>query len=274
VGEAITFTAADGTGLAGERWPGKEPTFVLLHAGVSDRRAWSAVAAELSRSGADVVAYDRRGFGQTPAIGTPDHLGDLRSVLARATESPAWLVGNSQGGRIALDLALTDPGRVAGLVLIAPAVSGAPEPDDGVLDADTRRIDGDIEAAAAIGDIEAVNRLETHLWLDGPAGPEGRVRGPARDLALDMNAIALAARWPEGTEPTELDTWQRLDEVRAPATVVWGQLDLPFFVEQCRGLAERLPNLNGAIELPGTAHLPGLESPEQVAAVIREAAGG
>ena len=41
------------------------------------------------------------------------------------------------------------------------------------------------------GNLELVNRIEAHLWLDGPLSESGRVEGPARDLFLDMNAIAL-----------------------------------------------------------------------------------
>jgi pimeloyl-ACP methyl ester carboxylesterase len=272
---SITFTAADGRWLAGERLAGPGPTIVLLHAGVADRRAWSDVAAELNAAGADVISYDRRGFGETPAAGTPDHRADLGAVLSTEAEGPAWLVGNSQGGRIALDLALVDPDRVAGLVLIAPAVSGAPDPAPDELDAATRRLDVAIEAAEAAGDLGAVNRLEAHLWLDGPAGPEGRVGGRARELVLSMNAIALATEWPAeaGIGIEEPATWERLGEIEAPATVACGELDLPFFIDQCRTLAARLPNAGPMVELAGVAHLPGLEAPVATAALIRAAVG-
>lgn len=271
---ATTFTASDGVELAGERLPGAGPAIVLLHAGVADRRAWSGVAAALADRGHDVVAYDRRGFGETPAAGAPDHASDLRAVLEQVTDGPAWLVGNSQGGRIALDLALSAPERVAGLVLIAPAVSGAPDPADDELDPDTLRIDAAIEAAEERGDTGAVNRLEARLWLDGPAAAEGRVHGPARELFLDMNAIALAADWPEDAGPEEPATWQRLAEITAPTTIAWGELDLPYFADQCRELAERLGDVRAAIELPGVAHLPGLEDPGGVAALIAGAVFG
>ncbi len=93
------------------------------------------MAADLHGRGAEVVAYDRRGFGETPGSESPfDHVDDLLAVLEAATDAPAWLVGNSQGGLIALDLALHSPERVAGLVLLAPAISGAPEEEDEDLD--------------------------------------------------------------------------------------------------------------------------------------------
>ena len=137
--ERIGIAATDGVELAGERWPGERKQIVLLHAGVADRRSWARVADELGRDGFDVLAYDRRGFGETPATGASDHVADLRRVLAETARAPVLLVGNSQGGRIALDLASTEPDRIAGLVLIAPAISGRPDPEPEELDEDTLR---------------------------------------------------------------------------------------------------------------------------------------
>ena len=138
-----------GGALAADRWPGDGPTVVLLHAGVADRRGWTAVADRLAAAGLDVVAYDRRGFGDTPPGDAPfTHLDDLRAVLdATAGDRPAWLVGNSMGGALALDAALALPERVAGLVLLAPGVSGTPEVED--LDPATLALDARLETATA-----------------------------------------------------------------------------------------------------------------------------
>ncbi|HET8953242.1 MAG TPA: alpha/beta fold hydrolase, partial [Solirubrobacteraceae bacterium] len=118
-----------GTVLAGDRWSGQGPPIVFLHAGVCDRRSWREVGERLGR---DAVAYDRRGCGETPPAQAPfRHVDDLLAVLdVVSPDAPAWLVGSSMGGGVALDAALEAPARVAGLVLLAPAISGDPEPDD------------------------------------------------------------------------------------------------------------------------------------------------
>jgi pimeloyl-ACP methyl ester carboxylesterase len=260
--------------LAGERWRGDGPPIVLLHAGVADSRAWRAVAQQLAALGADVIAYDRRGFGQT-RTGATDfrHLDDLLVVLDEAADGPAWIVGSSQGGLLALDLALSEPERVAGLVLLAPAVSGAPEPEGDELDGATRRLADAIDAAYEAGRVDELNQLELRLWLDGPAGPEGRVGGAARALFLDMNGLALRSDVPEGAGTSGLDAWARIEDIRVPAVLAWGDLDLPIVVDRSRALARRLPGLRETRVLAGTAHLPYLEQPRAVAELVRDAVG-
>jgi pimeloyl-ACP methyl ester carboxylesterase len=256
--------------LAHDRLRTEGPAVVLLHAGVADRRAWRDVAPALHARGADVLAYDRRGFGETPATTEPfRHVDDLLGLIDR----PSWLVGNSQGGLISLDAALLAPERILGLVLIAPAVSGAPDlpvddPDPAAL-----ALMAAIEEADAAGDLDRLNRLEVHYWLDGPTSPEGRVGGAARELALDMNGTALRSGLPEGAGASGLDAWSRLGEIAAPATLVWGSLDEPEAVVVCRELAERLGNVRDAVELPGVAHLPALERPDVVEGIIATAIG-
>jgi pimeloyl-ACP methyl ester carboxylesterase len=259
---------AAGAVLHGTRWAGGTPAVVLLHAGVCDRRSWGEVAGRLS-PGHTVIAYDRRGFGETaPASGPFSHVADLFAVLDAAGVGPAWLAGSSAGGRVALDAALLEPDRVAGLVLFSPSVSGAPEPAQH--DAATERLGELAEAAAAAGDLDEVNRLETWIWLDGPAAPQGRVSGPARDLALAMNAIVLRNSDPESAGGSPVDAWSQLEKVTMPVTVACGDLDLPYLAGRCEQLATRLPAGQHRV-LPGTAHLPNLEQPGLAASVITEA---
>jgi pimeloyl-ACP methyl ester carboxylesterase len=263
-----------GATLVGERWPRPvatgRPTVVFLHAGVCDRRSWYGVCDVLAGE-ADLVAYDRRGFGETTTDAEPfSHLDDLLAVIDWLGGGAVWLVGNSMGGGLALDAAIAHPAAVAGLVLIAPAVSGLPW-GEVEFDPETLRLETAIEAATATGDTESVNRLETHLWLDGRTAPEGRVGGATRELALAMNALALASDLPEDAGASGVDAWSRLEEITVPVTVAWGALDL-FLIEVCRLLLGRLPHATSH-EFAGMAHLPSLESPGAVADLVRAAAG-
>jgi pimeloyl-ACP methyl ester carboxylesterase len=153
----------DGITLAGERWPGGARTVLLLHEGVADRRGWAQVAGLLAPE-LTVVAYDRRGYGQTPPGTEPfSHLDDLLAVIAHASAGPVWLAGASAGGGLAPGAALAAPGRVAGLVVMGTAVSGAPEPE---LDAATRRLEPLLPAQPGVGLTGAEQRelrVQRHL---------------------------------------------------------------------------------------------------------------
>ena len=217
---------------------------------------------------ASIVAYDRRGFGQTAPSADPfSHVEDLLAVLDDVADGPAWLVGSSMGGGLAIDAALVDPARVGGLVLLAPAVSGAPTPQ---LDANAQRIAKLIDHAAAAENLDEVNRLETWLWLDGPAEPKGRVSGPARELALAMNAVVLCNHGGEQGVASGVDAWSRLEEISLPCTVTCGDRDVEFLVARSHDLADRLPRARHRV-LAGMAHLPYLEHPDTVAALITDA---
>ncbi len=259
------FTVERGTAtLAAERWPGEGQPVVLLHAGVADRRSWHAVADALQPR--SVVAYDMRGYGETTAATYGfTHLDDLRAVLDQVATGPVWLVGSSMGGELAIDAALSDPDRIAGLVLLAPAVSGAPEPTE--FDAPTEHLVNLWEAAQTSGDLDEINRIEMWLWLDGPSAPEGRVSGSARELALQMNAIALKNEIPEELGKSGLAAWSRLEEITMPVTVACGDLDLPFVVSRSRELSDWLADSRHHV-LAGMAHMPYLEDPGMIAELI------
>jgi pimeloyl-ACP methyl ester carboxylesterase len=245
------------------------PVVVALHAGVADARSWGAVF-DLLEGVPTLVAYDRRGFGGSPLGDTPyDSLQDLGHVLAQVAPGGAWLLGNSMGGRLALDLAITRPDRVAGLVLLSPGVSGAP--DKRFDDATAQLFDAGARAYDA-GDMTQVSRLDARIWLDGPDAAEGRIGGATRELALDMDAVALRSE--AERERLERDAgvgaWERLSELAIPVTVACGLLDVPAIVAESRALAERIADAR-FVELEDVAHLPSLEAPERVAELVRRA---
>src|SRR5512143_2671098 len=104
---------------------------VLVHGLGGSHANWLAVAPRLTRHGR-VYAIDLAGHGHTPSLGRTAEVGANRRLLDRflaaVAGGPAILVGNSMGGYISIDEAAAAPEKVAGLVLVAPAiprVSGA-----------------------------------------------------------------------------------------------------------------------------------------------------
>ena len=208
--------------------PGEGEDVLLIHAGVTDRRSWRPLH-RLAAADRRYVSFDLRGYGETTYEPEDyfDHQDALAVMDAAGIESRI-VIGSSMGGRAAINLALEHPDRVTALVLIGPAISGEPQTeDDPEPIATLARL---LDAAEETGDLEEVNRLEAHLWLDGPMAPEGRVSGPVRDLFLEMNGRALAAA-DTGDEPYKIDAWGRLEELTMPLLVLVGTLDLPDFQE-------------------------------------------
>jgi len=229
---------------------------LLIHAGVNDRRSWHHVVDRLSGRHR-CLAYDMRGYGETTYEREDgwSPVADALAVLDAAGVERAVAVACSMGGQAAIDLALAHPARVAGLALVGTAVRDAPYPE--LETGPTAELNALIEAADAAGDLDEVGRLEAWMWLDGPAAPEGRVGGAARELFLDMNARALRAEDP-GEEAETPPAWPRLGEIAVPTLLLVGRLDAEEIVAIDEQAAPLIPGARLQF-LDGVAHVPHLE---------------
>jgi pimeloyl-ACP methyl ester carboxylesterase len=254
------FTVTSGRARLAGIEAGEGPAVVFLHAGVADKRMWQEQLAAFA-PGHRAIAYDRRGFGETR--GGPEtysHIDDLLALLDALDIDSAALVGCSQGARIAIDFALTHPGRATGLFLVAPAVTGAPSPE--AFPPAVEALLEMLEEAEEEEDLDRINLLEAWMWLDGPNSEEGRVGGALRELFLAMNGTALYAPDPGAeTNPAAFPVaYARLAELALPAQVVWGDGDFPHIQQRCVHLVQAIPRALGTV-IPGAAHLPCLEQP-------------
>lgn len=253
---AIIRGEADGFGIP----------VVFLHSGVTDRRMWAEQLRDLADEGYHVIAYDRRGFGETETRDVPfNHLVDLEAVLDSLSVHAAIFVGSSMGGGLAIDFAIEHPERTIGLVLIGTAITGA---EGAEIPDEAADLEDALEYATERGNLDTVNRIEAHLWLDGPLSESGRVSGEVRDLFLKMNAIHL--NHPELTEEEEPDdAVDNLSAITAPTLLVVGELDMPDIVARHEDLSEELENAF-AIVLEDTAHFPSLERPDLFNPILLE----
>lgn len=238
---------------------------VFLHAGVCDKRMWTSQMNAVAEEGWQAIAYDRRGYGDSEG---PDvafsHVDDLEAVLKAFDIHAAVFVGCSLGGGLAVDFALRHPGRVIGLVLIGTSITGAPWSANEV----EQGIEAAEEDAYERGDIDMLNRVQAHEWLDGPRAQSGRVGGEVRALFLDMNAKALGK--PELTQDERPPAaWDRVSELGAPAMLLVGDEDFSAIIERHDHLSEEMPNAFAAV-LEGTAHIPSIERPDLVNSMLVE----
>jgi pimeloyl-ACP methyl ester carboxylesterase len=243
---------------------GRDTPVVLIHGHSADLRLWEPQVPALLGAGWRVVRYDVRGHGRSsvPATGYSweHYLADLRALLDHLRVERAHLAGISMGGAITLQLALEEPGRVASLTLLDSALPGfaySPEFED-----DVERLR---DAVRADGPRAA---LERH-WLTHPIF-DGVRRRPEAFAALQRMVLDYpAADYLDEAEytPPERPAIERLHEVRVPALVVVGELDLPDFLIIADILAENLPQARKLV-VPDAGHLPSLERPEEVNAAL------
>ncbi len=133
---------------------GSGPPVVLLHGLTATHRYVVMGSRSLERSGHRVIAYDARGHGASAPADVYSYTAladDLRRVLDDAGVERAVLAGASMGAHTLLSLALTDPERVAGLVVITPAYHPDSPPGLGRWDALARGlrqdgVDGFVDA--------------------------------------------------------------------------------------------------------------------------------
>ncbi|MGI9020717.1 MAG: alpha/beta fold hydrolase [Solirubrobacterales bacterium] len=217
----MDFTASSGgVSLAGTRSGGEGPPIVLLHGLTATRDVVVHGSSHLARQGFDVVSYDARGHGgseapEPGAYGYVNLADDAQAVLAAQTgDARPVLAGHSMGAHTIAALALRDPARFAGLVLIGPAVIGE-EPGPESVEGWDRLADG-LEAGGVEGFVQAYDQGLDPGWretllriarkrLAQHAEPEGVVRAlrevprsiPFAGLsaleALDVPALVVAS---------------------------------------------------------------------------------
>jgi 3-oxoadipate enol-lactonase len=215
---------------------------VFVHSGVTDPREWDEV---------------RPAFDDTSAPdlwGTADRVA---AVLASFTGS-ATLVGTSFGGRIVLETALTAPERVTRLVLINANAFGWSE--------EVAAVGAEEEALVAAGRLDDAAELMVRWWLVGPRREPADVSAALRARAFELARRTYDVEPPDGG--VELD----LARVRVPVLVVRGELDWADVERAAQRFLQELPEAREVV-IDGTAHLPALERPDEIARVIREFLG-
>jgi len=125
---ALGEGAIDGLTIeALEAGPADAPAVIMLHGLGASKVSLLPLVAGLSATHR-VVALDFPGFGKSSSpVGAPYDAAWFAKVVQRTMDAAeidqAFVVGNSMGGRVAVELALAAPERVMGLGLLCPAVA-------------------------------------------------------------------------------------------------------------------------------------------------------
>jgi len=230
---------------------GDGPPLLLLHAADVDGRAYGPLADRL-QDRFTLVMPDQRGHGRTPQ-GTEPYAPaeDTIAVLDELGIERAAVIGNSFGGRVALQLATSAPDRVAALVLLASSLPGL-EPGPELTAAWEEET-----ALWEAGDVDGIVAHNVRTWVREPA---------VADLVADMmrTAVGLQAQADEDLAralPVDLGT------IPVPVLAVSGGRDLPDFARIADQIAAEVPRGERA-EIADAGHLIALERPDAAAALV------
>jgi 3-oxoadipate enol-lactonase len=232
---------------------GDGPALLLIHNGVCDSGMWDAQWDALARD-FTVIRVDLRGFGRSPVpASTWSHADDLAEVLDIAGAPSASVVGNSYGGRVALQFAAAYRERVERLVLLAAAGEAEPDPAFTAYDEEETRL---WEA----GDVDGMVDVNLRAWVQ----PDVDAATRERVAAMQRRNIELQIAGGD-VEPEEIEV--DLSQITVPVTVVSGGRDFPMFARIADALAAKLPDAR-RIHLEWAGHMPTLERPAEGLALL------
>lgn len=187
---------------------GSTPVVMLHGLMIDDLSSLYFTTAPAFADVADVVLYDLRGHGRTEqppsGYGLDDAVADLIGLLdALGITEPAYLLGNSIGGTIALAAAMARPERVAGLMLLEAHVT---VPGWGDVMA------GDVDLAGY-----GMGEADLQEWLGARGGRK------LRQLVKKAQQLASETSVSDDIRNAEEMTEAALARISCPTLLVYGQ---------------------------------------------------
>jgi len=256
---------------------GAGPPLVLLHGFADSADTWRRTLDLLGRREQRAIAFDLPGFATAdplhadrPVLDQLDRFTAAAVRLASGPDAePVVLSGNSLGGCLSLRAGENDDLPLRGLVPVAPA--GLEHPQwfriieaspvvRWVLDAPVPLPEGGVRAAVG----QAYRRLAF-----------ARPRRAAREVVESFTShhrerSAISSYLATGRRLiSELDDPFRLDRVRVPVLLVWGERDRMVPHRGSRRVIEALPETTYEL-LPGVGHCPQIEAAERFAELLVE----
>jgi pimeloyl-ACP methyl ester carboxylesterase len=251
---------------------GEGPALLLVHGLSGAWQNWLENIPSFARSHR-VVALDLPGFGSSPMppweISIPAYGRFLRDFCERVGIGRCSLVGNSMGGFIATEVAITDPERVDDLVLVSAA---------GITWARARREPA--EALARVGRAAAPFALK--LQTSGIRRP-GLRKAAFSGVFHDPLSLRREMLWenfvPAMKSPGYFDAMtnlvgydirDRLEEIGVPTLIVWGRNDRVVPVPAAFSYKKRIGDNAELVIFDECGHVPQIERPVRFNRVVEE----
>jgi pimeloyl-ACP methyl ester carboxylesterase len=255
-----------------DQGPSSDPLpLVLIHGTGASLHTWEGWATELART-RRVISFDLPGFGLTgPYPNQADgdyrdarYVAFTRLLLARLGVGRAIVAGNSLGGAIAWQLALADPERVAGLVLV-DAAGHEVVPESVPLGFRLAQLPVLREGMRWVLPRRAVESSVVDVY-----GNPARVRGETVDRYYELtlregNRAALMQRMDQ-LAPGPV---ARLPEIRVPTLILWGERDRLIPPRWGQAFQQAIPG-SRLVNFPDLGHVPQEENPAATLAALRD----
>lgn len=254
---------------------------ILLHGSNADLHTWEPWAEGLKES-RRVIRFDQVGHGLTGPdpqgdYGRGNYTSDVIEVADALGIDQFILGGNSMGGKHALSVAIANPGRVAGLILVD--ASGPPQAEvEAMMDpADLEKDDGG-NIGFAIARMPGVSLIAEHITprslikqsLEQSVSNKSVVTEEAVDRYWQMlrypgNRAATMARFSTRFEPL---TAQEISAISAPTLILWGEEDGLIPVEAGHWLDQNMP-ASKLVVYPEIGHLPHEEAASETLGEVK-----
>lgn len=237
---------------------------IVMVLGLSHRLAhWGQLPALLAEQ-LFVVTFDCRGMGESEKRDEPftvaDEIGDILAVMDSVGLERSAVYGRSRGGMLAQALALQVPERVSALILSGTSHRGP----------------------GAVGSTDAVNRAMNftpemtrekifETQNSAMASPGWKERDPAAFAeVMRIDLEAPPRRFAVVRQQESVSAWSSFDqlgEIRCPTLVICGADDGMVPSLNSRQIAAVIPDARLEL-IPQCGHLPMMEKPREVAALV------
>jgi pimeloyl-ACP methyl ester carboxylesterase len=243
------------------------PALILIHSGFLDSRMWEPQMERFSE-GFTVIRYDARGYGRSTAANEEysdaDDLLRLFEYLGRV-----FLLGNSNGARIACEFAAGLPDRIHGLIL----VSGTPADLDPTEEEQARFLDTIPNPIQHVLDLNREGRttdsIEASLELWAPR-VDVATRARLRPIASDNHRQLVALT--SGKVPHRPPGYPVADKLQSsgiPILLLCGDHDHPALAMMMGRFAQRIPTAKYVV-LKGGDHSGNISSQQEFDFAVRD----
>jgi pimeloyl-ACP methyl ester carboxylesterase len=251
---ATQTIAADGIGAVPVTYSdrGSGPTFFLLHGGAGPQSVTGFAGQLAEAEPARVITPVHPGFAGTPRPGPLSSVASLAqvyvSLLGELGLTGVTVIGNSIGGWIAAEMALTRSARITSVVLVDAV--GIEVPGHPVADFFSLTLD-------------QVADLSYHDPDPFRIDPGAMSTEQQAVMAGNREALAVYS----GTAMTDPSLSARLGQISVPTLVLWGDSDQIADPDYGRAYAAAIPGAQFQL-LPATGHVPQIETPAQLLSAI------